>query len=361
MNKILYDARHLSKRYTGLARYSYCLLKELIYQKRFQSLVIILEEGHSNEFYEDIIKLGTTCKNISFLKVPISPFSVFQSIKLPLYISNFKDHEYFYPHFNVPAFSPSNTTFVVHDLLPLLVDGYILKYSFVKKLVFKAWIMYGLTVRRFKCVAISQTTKNDIRKFISRKGMVVTATEGAFLKISNNKVSRSFLLPSASYLLYVGDRRPHKNLEKGIELFLEIKKKGYQGDFIVAGARECYGVDLEKKYSKEASVKFIGKVSDSELIKLYQNMDALFFPSLYEGFGLPVVEAASFGKKIIVNNGGSLKEISPPWALKIDVSDKENASSSVKSYLDINIDIFPGRYLQTYSWERAVEQLWGAE
>jgi glycosyltransferase involved in cell wall biosynthesis len=152
--------------------------------------------------------------------------------------------------------------------------------------------------------------------------------------------------------LYAGDRRPHKNIKKIIDLYVALKHESYSGDLLLVGSQKNYDFDIEEYISTIEGVYILGNVDDSELLNLYLQMDALIFLSKYEGFGLPAVESGMLGKKIIVSDGGALKEVSPSWAFVLPSSrDVSQEARNILHYLESTIDIDP-HYGDAYDWNK---------
>ena len=108
-----------------------------------------------------------------------------------------------------------------------------------------------------------------------------------------------------------GNLKPHKNLERLLEAFSKLKKNEDCILLLVGKAFESYNVlnEKEEKLGIKGKVLHTGIVSDSELIDLYNLVDLFVFPSLYEGFGLPVIEAMRCGTKVVSSNASSLPEV----------------------------------------------------
>jgi glycosyltransferase involved in cell wall biosynthesis len=161
------------------------------------------------------------------------------------------------------------------------------------------------------------------------------------------------------YLLYVGDRRPHKNIRRVIDLFVALKDQhGYSGALVLVGNRRNYGFDVEQYVDGRDDVVIAGNVSDKDLSWYYKHTDGLVFLSEYEGFGLPVIEAATFNRKIVVSDGGSLAEIAPASACVVPRGQPvAKAALKVAAYLADNSLTDLTDYLGKFAWTRAARQI----
>jgi len=362
--KILFDARHIKEIYSGLARYTHSILNALIKINEFEKLEIILDKNEdykNNPLFNDIKSKKTDKCKFTYLDAPL--FKHKHHLNISKYVNKNDCNVYFYPHFDMPLFVRKWSIFVVHDLLPLVVDNYILKYKFLKQQYFKNMIALNLAKKNSKCIAVSKSTKNDMLSIISNKysDKIDVVYEDSFedvisSNVENTKVDEVLQL---KYLLYIGDRRPHKNLKEMIDIFEILKNKySYDGYFIIAGSERNFDVDIDTYIQDKTYIKTIGRVSDEELTHLYKNMDALFFLTKYEGFGLPIIEAAKHDKKIIVSDKSSCEEIAPESALKVDLRDNfELKSKFIYQYLVEDNSIDNNKYLKKFSWEKSVREI----
>jgi len=181
-------------------------------------------------------------------------------------------------------------------------------------------IVIGSAIRRARTVlTVSRFTERDIlREYPRARGKTVVAYEGCDLPepvhgIGEEKDIRGILGP---YFLYVGNAYPHKNLEA----FIPLAKKFPDIGFVLVG-REDYFYRRFRKRAEEAgagNISLIGYVPDADLVRLYRGARGYVFPSLYEGFGLPPLEAMRLGTPVIAADRGSLPEILGDAAMFFD-------------------------------------------
>ena len=287
--KIVYDARHIENPYSGLGRYTSSLLDGLIKcGQLFTELIIILNKNTSyyNNPHFELINYLKKDKRCSVLYVDAPLFGLKHHFNISRIVNTIKPDLYFYPHFDVPIFINMPTKFVVHDLLPLIVINYIIKFKYIKKIYFHTLILFSLHRRTNRCIAVSETTKKDIIKFFGIKysDKIQVVFEAPFETFWENKSSNEITKP---FLFYVGDRRPHKNLKKMIDVFLILKSKyHYIGEFIIAGNKKNFGLNIDNYTKDVADIRFLGSIDDEELNRYYQTMDSLF---LFESLRNPVI------------------------------------------------------------------------
>ncbi|MCK5123072.1 MAG: glycosyltransferase family 4 protein [Candidatus Pacebacteria bacterium] len=221
---------------------------------------------------------------------------------------------------------PKNIKLVVtvHDLAFLL---------FPKHFTFKDRFLLDFHTKRAvqmadKIIAPSEATKRDIVKFYGvDEGKIEVVWHGVKRQFEEAELpigSSASGLANKRYIFFVGSIQPRKNLVRLIEAFEILKTKFKRRrhsrmspaeencKLIIAGGKgwlsdEIYRKAKESKFSDE--IIFKGSVSDDELANLYKNAAVFVMPSLYEGFGLPVLEAMSYGIPCVVSDNSSLREI----------------------------------------------------
>ena len=176
-------------------------------------------------------------------------------------------------------------------------------------------------------VCVSETTKQDVMEILKipeRKLRVVYEAPDPFYSPRSEdniqKIKEKFNI-GGDYLLCVGTREPRKNLERAIIAFAEISRVYADLTLIIAG-KYGWGNDSSKfkvqSAKLESRVKILGYVEKEDLPALYSGAQAFIYPSLYEGFGLPILEAMACGCPVVTSNLGSMKEIAGEAAILVD-------------------------------------------
>lgn len=180
-----------------------------------------------------------------------------------------------------------------------------------------------------KLIAVSKATKEDLVKKIGLDPKKITVVYEGFdqklFKIVKNDLLvnslKQFNLKPQEYFLFVGTIQPRKNLLRLIQAFSKYLARGGAEKLVLVGgkgwlAEEIY--QLPEKLEIEKQVKFLGRVDDQDLPALYSGTVALVFPSLYEGFGLPILESQACGTPVITSNISSMPEVAGKGALYVD-------------------------------------------
>tara|TARA_B100000886_G_scaffold313086_1_gene249493 strand:+ start:22949 stop:23542 length:594 start_codon:yes stop_codon:yes gene_type:complete len=160
------------------------------------------------------------------------------------------------------------------------------------------------------------------------------------------------------YFLYVGDRRNHKNLFYTIEL---IKKYNYfynnDYELIIAGSNNYKNKKLTKYIFDNSFVREIINPNEALLDYLYRNCISLILLSFDEGFGIPVIEAASRSKKIILSNISVFREIAPQNTLMLDLKKNIDHIEMVHDYLKKQIEFDSQSILKKWTWSKSALKL----
>lgn len=220
-----------------------------------------------------------------------------------------------------------------------------------------------------RIIAVSEATKADlINRVQIRKNKVSVVYEAAdekvFNKISTDSlqyVLRHFKLQKNKYFLFVGTIQPRKNLEKIIEAFKVFSESTLGYDLVLAGGKGWKSdaiYDLPQKLGIGQEVRFIGRVTDEELRALYNGATGLVYPSLFEGFGLPIVEAFNCGCPVITSKISSMPEVAGDSAILVDPYNKEEiaeALGSLASKDTLRSSLIKKGYLRSkfFSWRKA--------
>lgn len=288
------------------------------------------------------------------IKLKGNPVSIFDVIKLTIYLF-FNKNFFFSPGFNAPFFFLHRTAITIHDLNHIDVDA---NTSFLKKLY------YNIVLKRACRKAALIFTVSEFSK-----GRIVdwSGINPDKVKVVYNGVSSAFhqdvqpYLPGFPYIFIVGNRKLHKNEDRALRAFAQanIDKNIH---VLFSGKPSDQLVNTAKELQIEDRVKFLGRLSEDELASTYKGALCLLFPSLYEGFGLPVIEAMACGTPVITSNTTSLVEIANNSCELIDPTKIEQISKAIEKILD-NIELRK-KYveyglinIQAYKWCDSKERL----
>jgi glycosyltransferase involved in cell wall biosynthesis len=225
-----------------------------------------------------------------------------------------------------------NQFIVVHDAsVYSKPDG----YSLIFKIYYRV-VLSLIGLRAKKIITVSEFSKIELMKFCkyNEKKVEVNLSGANDFSVKKNNISilDKFNLTSRKYLFAVGSMNPNKNFRA----LLEAIKLLNLGDckFVISGGINSKIFQSQAIEDIPKSVIFTGYVSDDELNSLYANALCFVFPSIYEGFGFPPLEAMSVGCPVIVSNAASLPEVCSDAALYCNPYDVSDIASKIQFMID---------------------------
>jgi glycosyltransferase involved in cell wall biosynthesis len=162
-------------------------------------------------------------------------------------------------------------------------------------------------------------------------------------------------------ILHVGPEADHKNVTSLIKVLYELRKTGLNVKLIRVGNRSKDITSIIKKYQLEKNVEYRTNVNDEELVELYNMADVFAFPSFYEGFGLPVLEAMACGCPVVTSNTPSLLNVAGEAAITVDPKDGDGLTRAIMAVLTDRelrkrlIDSGMAR-VELFSWDKTAKE-----
>lgn len=215
-------------------------------------------------------------------------------------------------------------------------------------------------------IAVSAATANDLQKFYRvEPDKISIIYEGVrpFPNADNEESALSKSLGLRPYALFLGTIQPRKNLERLLRAFAQIHQR-VDFDLILAGKSSQHSdslIEIAQNLQIEKRVHFPGYVSDKESSTLIQRAKFFCFPSLFEGFGLPVLEAQSLGVAVMTSNNSSIPEVAGEGALLVDPTDVDaiaEAMLRLSSDEALRQRLIAAGYenVKRFSWEKAARE-----
>ncbi len=241
------------------------------------------------------------------------------------------------PHFNVPLYYGGPIVVTIHDVAPLAMPGILgnsLKRAYAKLLI-------GRAVKQAQAIfCVSEFTARELRERLRVPAEKITVTyPGLDLAWPATAVPH-VEADGVPYVLYVGNVKPNKNLGFLLRTFAHIRD-AVPYRLVLAGKMRGFGTEdvavIRQAEEMGDRVRFTGEISDDELIALYAGASALCLPSLYEGFGLPLLEAMQLGCPVLCSTAGSLPEIAGNAALYFDPRDEAELSKRLLQVQDVAV------------------------
>lgn len=296
--------------------------KEFIFDNRW------IGEHGIGRFAKEVQKSNLKLEEIKLAGNPAGKLDV---LKLTFFLLINKNKYYFSPGYNAPILCASRSIITVHDLNHIDIDS---NSSFLKR------VYYNYVLKRACKNALIVFT---VSKFSKKRIVEWSGTSEEKVIVVGNGVSDEFNKDAVAYknaspyILMVGNRKEHKNEDMALLAFLKAKiSSDYQ--LLLTGDSSPKLIDILAKNNASDRVKFLGKVTNKELASLYKGATCLLFPSLYEGFGLPVIESMACGTPVITSNTTSLPEVSDDAALLVNPNDLNEITGAIEKIVN-NADI----------------------
>lgn len=311
------------------------------------------------------IQLFEWSKKVEIIEFNANIYSIKEQFQYPFIIP--KCDILWCPHFNVPIFGVKAKSIIttIHDVYHLTPDASI---SYLKKIYAK--ILFRNAVQKSSMIlTVSEFSKSEILKYTHINSKKIEVVYGGINKtLFRNSTSNSSIKLPQDFILYVGNIKPHKNLIvllKAYAAFSEEFRSKYQLVFI--GKKEGFLTEdntIQKFINNndlQKHITFTGYLEDSEIPKIYKRADLFVFPSLYEGFGLPILEAIASQTKVITSNAASLPEVGGEAVIYFDPKNYLQLAELIKSNIDNSSNddflFFQGeKQLEKFSWENAIEK-----
>lgn len=301
--RICIDARMMGPENTrGIGRY----IEELV------RAMLVLEPD--NHYVLIVRKPDHPFKNhpsVETLVADIQWYGLAEQLKMSGVFRQAKADLVHVPHWNVPFFYRGLLIVTVHDLLlrhfPLSAKTSTRAWPMrlVKRLLYRTVVANAVS-RAVRILVPTEFVKQDVESsYSSAKGKVVVTGEGM------PPLTTSYIPHPTSFLLYVGSAYPHKGLDDLLVAWPKIHERHPELKFKIAGEKDVFMRRVMSRAESEnlEAIDFLGRVSDADLSNLYSDALALVFPSHFEGFGLPPLEALAHGCPVISSDAACLPEV----------------------------------------------------
>jgi glycosyltransferase involved in cell wall biosynthesis len=344
-NTITVDARMIGA--SGIGTYLSELLPRMIAARPELSFTLL---GPSSVL-DDLSWTDTA--NVRIIDLDVSIYSVKEQIALPWNIPADTDLLWS-PHYNIPLAWRGRLAVTVHDLAHLALPEFV---GGAHRRAYARFMFRQVGRRANAIITASEFTATEFDRLVGSQGVKP--------EVVHNGVDRGWfeIPPSASpharpYLLYVGNVKPHKNLGRLLEAFGQVASR-IQCDLLILGKNEGF---LTRDSTVRAAaerlaprVQLLGALPQEQLMRYLSHAEALVLPSLYEGFGLPPLEAMACGCPVIVSNVASLPEVCGDAAVYFDPFEPASIAEAI-----LRVQKEPGlrETLQCRGLERARRFTW---
>src|SRR5688500_8467884 len=296
-------------------------------------------------------------------------YSVREQFHVPWVLRQLRPDLYHAPHYVLPPAIRCRSVVTIHDCIHLMFPQYLphrLAYAYARA------SMWAAARRSDRILTVSEASKRDILHFFDvppeKVVVVYNAIDERFSREPRaedvERVRERFQLHQR-FVLYVRNIKPHKNLERLIEAFHALRLRGLDDlKLLIIGDEISSYPSLRRavhRHKLHKHVRFLGYLPDDTLAIMYRLATVFVFPSLYEGFGLPPLEAMASGTPVVTSNVSSLPEVAGDAAVLVDpydvdsivdglrrvVGDREMAATLRRRGLE---------RAREFSWARSVEK-----
>lgn len=293
-------------------------------------------------------------------------YSMREQLTVPMDLRRARCDLFHAPHYVVSPLTTCPVVVTIHDCIHLRFPQYL--PSRMAHLYARTFM--SISARRARrIITVSEASKTDIQHYLhvaaSKIEVIHNGLDARFLTPPSEddiaRVRQRFLL-NAPFILYAGNIKPHKNVDRLIEAFAQLRRDGYQDlKLLIIGDELSKYPGLRRlvhRHHLHPHVRFFGFVPDATLAVLYKLASIFVFPSLFEGFGFPPLEAMASGTPVITSNVSSLPEVVGDAAVLVDPLDPAAIAAAMARVLSdttLRRDLIARGYARarTFSWTDA--------
>jgi glycosyltransferase involved in cell wall biosynthesis len=317
---------------------------------------------------EDLGVAAQLGPNFRSVREPSPNYSLREQIHVPWVLRRERPDVFHAPHYILPAAVSCRSVVTIHDCIHLMFPQYLpnrAAYGFARA------SMWTAARRSDRILTVSEASKRDILQLFNvppeKVVVVYNAIDERFgVTPSRERVAevRERYQLDHKFVLYVGNIKPHKNLVRLIEAFSQLRRTRDDLKLLIIGDEISKLPALRRavhSHKLHKHVRFLGYLNDDTLGVLYRLASVFVFPSLYEGFGLPPLEAMASGTPVVTSNVSSLPEVTGDAAILIDPYEVDSIADGMRRVLDdqalaAQLRERGLRRAREFSWTRSVER-----
>jgi glycosyltransferase involved in cell wall biosynthesis len=298
------------------------------------------------------------------------PYSIREQFSVPWTTLRARAQVLHEPHYVLPPMTPCRSVVTIHDCIHLRFPQYLPTPG---ASAYARMQMGAAAHKSDRILTVSEASKTDILKYFNvspeKIAVIYNGIDERFLteppEEAVRHIAERYQL-EGEFVLYVGNVKPHKNVERLIDAFNRVRQAGHDGvRLVVIGDEISKNAALRRavhRHNLHKYVRFLGFLPDEMLAIVYRLAAVFVFPSLYEGFGLPPLEAMACGTPVITSNVSSLPEVTGGAALLVDPTSAEEIAQAIERVLTdaaLRADLRARGLARArdFSWERSVARI----
>lgn len=362
--RILLDARNMLPKMSGLGRYAYNLVQALAKYDHENEYIVLKRKANTVQIIEqDNFQEIAVSHDIASPRNTLWPTKVINKLNVDLYHSLYQ----FFP----AQLKARSRIVTMHDMMWVENPRFSFKYPWTGQFIhmYANFLLPDSLRSADLIIAVSQHTKDRlIALYPDLKDKVTVVYHGVHQgDLDCEQESKQHLpeiLKKEPFILSLGNTRPYKNIPRVLQAFSQVCNQNKKVRLVIAGRGDRISEikALAKKLNIVDQVVFLGWVNDRIIRALYQHCQFLAFPSLIEGFGLPVLECMKFGSAVLTSNRPPMTELADDAAYLVDPENVSNIAKGMQILLK-NDDLRKkltkkGRQrVAEFTWERTAEQV----
>ena len=360
--RVAIDARKLHD--FGIGTYIRNLLRHLARLDQLNEYVLLCQEP-------DLGVAAQLGPNFRTVLEPSPNYSLREQVHVPWVLRRVRPDVFHAPHYVLPPAVRCRSVVTIHDCIHLMFPQYLpnrAAYAYAKA------SMWNAAKRSDRVLTVSEASKRDILHFFNvppeKIVVVYNAIDERFWVVPKEedtaRVRERYQLDHG-FVLYVGNIKPHKNLVRLIEAFDQLRQDGSFSELklLIIGDEISRLPALRRavhSHKLHKQVRFLGYLPDETLAILYRLAAVFVFPSLYEGFGLPPLEAMASGTPVVTSNVSSLPEVAGDAAVLVDPYHPEAIADGIERVLSderLRRDLRARGLVRArqFSWETSVARV----
>jgi len=331
--RIVLDVRTISDHFPGIGRYTYHLAAALRACLGDNELVLLHNPAQENTRY-DVAALAEA-PGVRLAETAARPFGANEQLRLPGQVRGLAPGVSHYPYYILPYLAPRPQVVTIHDVIPLRFPQY---FGLRQRILYRLTTMLALASAA-RVICVSTATRDDVlARFRVRPDKVIVVPEGVapqFRPCAPDEVARvraRYGLPER-YVLYLGINKPHKNLPLLIDAYARLENPP---PLVLAGREDPRYPQARQRaelLGLRERVLFPEAIADEDLPGVYSGALVFAFVSLYEGFGLPPLEAMACGVPVVCSTTPALQEVAGEAAVSVDPGDRDAVAGALERVL----------------------------